>query len=147
VGSASERRSRIMDQLKKKDLIVVHAFGVYGGALIDLMKQAKIVINIHWCDQVNALETMRISYALANRCFVISEVGDHNPYGQGVVYAEYDGLVETCLEYLGPSTDKRASIAAEGYLEYRRSDFVTDLRDAIQRMPIDELLRSERVSN
>jgi hypothetical protein len=146
VGSASERRSRIMNQLKKKDLMTVHAFGVYGDALIELMKQAKIVINIHWSDQVNALETMRISYALANRCFVISEVGDHNPYGQGVVYAKYDGLVAACLEYLGPSAGERAAIAAEGYLEYRRSDFVTDLRSAIQRMPIDELLRSERLS-
>jgi len=146
VGSHSARRNQIVDELKKKHLMTVHAFGVYGDALIDLMKQAKIVLNIHWSDQVNALETMRISYAIANRCFVISEVGDHNPYGQGVVYAEYDGLVATCLEYLGPSAGKRASIAAEGYLEYRRSDFVTDLRNAIQRMPIDDLLGSKRSS-
>jgi hypothetical protein len=82
---------------------------------------------------------MRISFALANRCFVVSEIGDHNPYGNGVVFADYDALVATCLEYLGLSADKRASIATEGYLEYRCSDLVADLRDAIQRMPIDEL--------
>jgi hypothetical protein len=144
VGSRSERRRRIMDQLREKQLIVVEAFGVYGDELINCMKNAKIFLNIHFADGVSALETMRISYALANRCFVISEVGDHNPYGKGVVYADYDTLVATCLEYLGPSMDKRALIAAEGYLEYRRSDFVADLNGAIQRMPITDLASSER---
>src|SRR5262249_47243480 len=105
---------------------------------------SKIVINIHWADAFKALETMRISYALANRCFVISEVGDHNPYGAGVVYAAYDALVATCLEYLDLSAEKRASIATEGYLEYRRSDFVANPRDTIKRMPIGDLIRSER---
>jgi glycosyltransferase involved in cell wall biosynthesis len=144
VGSYSERRNRIVDQLRQRGLSVVHAFNVYGEELINYMKQTKIVLNIHWADQVNALETMRISFALANRCFVISEVGDHNPYGSGVVFVDYDVLVATCLEYLGPSADKRTSIATEGYLEYRRSDLVADLRDAIQRMPIDELRGSAR---
>jgi hypothetical protein len=121
----------------------VHAFNVYGDELINYMKRAKIVINIHWANGINALETMRISYALANRCFIVSEVGDHNPYGRGVVYADYDALVATCLEYLGSSADKRASIATEGYLEYRRSDFVADLRNAIQRIPVDDLTLRE----
>jgi glycosyltransferase involved in cell wall biosynthesis len=144
VGSHSERRDRIMGELRSKGLVAVHAFNVYGDELINYMKRAKILINIHWTDGVNALETMRISYALANRCFVISEVGDHNPYRNGVVYADYEALVGTCLEYLGPSADKRAAIATEGYLEYRRSDFVADLRNAIQQMPIDDLPPSER---
>jgi hypothetical protein len=143
IGSRSERRNRIMDQLRSTGVAAVEAFGVYGDELINHMKQTKIVINIHWADRFNALETMRISYALANRCFVISEAGDHNPYGDGVVYADYDELVATCLEYLGPSSHKRTSIAAEGYLEYRRSDFVFDLCRAIERMPIDNLLDGE----
>jgi hypothetical protein len=108
------------------------------------MKSAKIILNVHWGYGINALETLRISYALANRCFVISEIGDHNPYGEGVVYADYDALVATCVEYLGPSADKRATIATDGYLEYRRSDLVADLRDAIQRMHVDALRLSQR---
>lgn len=139
VGSHSERRSRIMNELRQKNFVAVEVFGVYGDELVNLMKQTKILINIHWADGSDALETLRISYALANRCFVISEVADHNPYGNGVVYADYDALVATCSEYLGPSADKRAAIAVEGYLEYRRSDFVSDLRDAIERMPLDNL--------
>jgi hypothetical protein len=144
VGSRSERRQRIMDQLRAKGIVAVEAFGIYGDELINCMKNAKIVLNVHFADGINALETMRISYALANRCFAISEVGDHNPYGEGIVYSDYDSLVETCLDYLGPSADKRASIAAEGYLEYRRSDFVADLNRAIERMPITDLVSSER---
>jgi len=144
VGSGSERRSRIMDQLRRNGFVAVEAFGAYGHELINLMKQTKILINIHWTDGFNILETVRISYALANRCFVISEISDHNPYGNGVVYADYDALVATCLEYLGPSADKRASIAAEGYVEYRRSDFVSDLRNAIDRMPLDNLRHAGR---
>jgi len=144
IGSRSERRSQIMEQLRARGVVAVEAFGVYGDELISCMKKTRIVINIHWADSFNALETMRISYALANRCFVISETGDHNPYGDGVVYADYDELVATCLEYLGPSADKCTSIAAEGYLEYRRSDFVSDLCRAIEQMPVDDLLGGER---
>jgi hypothetical protein len=139
VGSQSERRKQIMDQLRAKDFVAVDAFGVYGEELINLMKNAKIFLNIHRVDESRILETLRISHALANRCFVVSEVADHNPYGNGVVYADYDSLVATCTEYLGPSASKRAVIAAEGYLEYRRSDFVSDLRNAIERMPLDKL--------
>ena len=144
VGSHSDRRSHIMDELRVRGLVVAHAFNVYGDDLINYMKNAKIVLNIHWADGVNALETMRISYALTNRCFVISEIGDHNPYGEGVVYADYDALVATCLEYLGPSADKRAKIATNGYLEYRRSNLVVDLRDAIDRIDVDALRLAQK---
>jgi glycosyltransferase involved in cell wall biosynthesis len=144
VGSHSDRRSRIMDELQMRGAAVAHVFNVYGDDLIGYMKSAKIILNVHWGYGINALETLRISYALANRCFVISEIGDHNPYGEGVVYADYDALVATCVEYLGPSADKRATIATDGYLEYRRSDLVADLRDAIQRMHVDALRLSQR---
>lgn len=140
VGNYSPRRSKIVDDLRKEGVLVVHAFDAYGDHLIDYMKRGKIILNIHVRDGWHVLETVRLSYALANRCFVISETGDHNPYGSGVVYAEYGNLVSTCLEYLGPSAGKRAAVATEGYLHYRRSDLVADLGDAIEKMPIEELI-------
>jgi hypothetical protein len=140
-GSFSDRRNKILNELRSRGLKVVHAFGVYGRELVHHMKRAKIIINIHCVDGISTLETVRISLALANRCFVISEIGDHNPYGAGVVYADYDNLVSTCIEYLNYSAHECPAIATAGYVEYRRSDFVADLRSALSRMPMRDLLR------
>ena len=139
-GSHSERRHKILDELRDHGKNVTYLFGVYGNDLIEYIKRSKIVINIHCWDNLNVLETPRISYLLANKCFVISEVGDHNPYGTGVVYSAYQDLVGTCLEYLGPSAEKRAFIAAQGHAEYQRSSLVVSLRSVISQMPIDQLL-------
>jgi predicted O-linked N-acetylglucosamine transferase (SPINDLY family) len=141
-GSHSERRHKILDELRDSGKKVAYLFGIYGHELIEYIKRSKIVVNIHFWDNLDALETPRISYLLANRCFVISEIGDHNPYGSGVVYSAYEDLVATCLEYLGPRAAMRASIAAAGHEEYRRSDLVVSLRSVISQMPIHQLINS-----
>jgi GR25 family glycosyltransferase involved in LPS biosynthesis len=127
--------------------VVVHAFQVYGDELVALLQRSKIVINIHAMDGIDSLETVRISFALANRSFVISEASDHNPYGDGVIYAKYDALVETCLEYLGATPAQRASFAVKGYEEFRRFNFADDLRDAISKLSISEFVKRSTIAN
>jgi glycosyltransferase involved in cell wall biosynthesis len=140
VGSHSPRRAKIINDLRNRGVNAVHAFGVYGEELIHCLRRSKIVINIHALDSMDILETVRISFLLANRCFVISETSDHNPYGAGVVYADYEALVSSCLDYLGPAANQRAMVADEGYVAYRRSSFASDLRDGLLRMPLRNLL-------
>jgi glycosyltransferase involved in cell wall biosynthesis len=146
-GSHSPRRNKIIDDLRRHGIQAVHAFNVYGEALNQYLRRSKIAINIHVSDGIPTLESFRISFLLANRCFVISETSDHNPYGAGVVYADYESLVAVCLEYLGPKAEQRAMIAEEGYVEYRRSDFVTGLRDALLRVPLEEMLTHRTKTN
>ena len=61
---------------------------------------------------------MRVSYLLANRCFVVSETGSdpevERLFSGGLVFAAYDRLVDTCLGYLGLA-QARAAVAARGF--------------------------------
>ena len=131
VGAYTDRRTLVLDELRKNNVQVVHGFNVYGEQLIDLLQRSRIHINIHAMNGLITLETIRLSYLLANKCFVVSESSDHNPYGDGVVFADYDRLVGTCIEYLGPKADLRSLVAQKGYDNYRRTSFTEDLRAVI----------------
>jgi hypothetical protein len=138
-GSSLDRRIFVLEGLRTGGLNVLHLFGSYGQELIDHIRLAKIIVNIHYSENSNTLETMRLSVLLANRCFVISEMSDHNPYGDGVVFVDYSKLVETCHAYLH-SPEKREAVAAEGYLAVGRSDMVSDLDRVLQQLPLIEFV-------
>ena len=64
------------------------------------------------------MEIIRLSYLMANRKFIISECGndqalDH-PFEEGIVFTDYDSLVDKCLYYLDNAM-KRNRVAATGY--------------------------------
>lgn len=147
VGGYSDRRSRIINQLQAAGAHAVHAFNVYGDDLLGLMQRAKIILNVHSADRLNVLETHRISFALANGCFVISEIADHDPYGGTVVFAEYDALVSTCLEYLGPKDAERSVAATAAHEKFRDRHFLDDMKSAISNLPIDDLMSTQGCDN
>lgn len=134
VGAYTDRRTHVLEELRNNNVQVVHGFDVYGEQLIDLLRRARIHLNIHAMNGLITLETIRLSYLLANKCFVVSESSDHNPYGDGVVFADYDRLAATCIEYLGPKAELRALVAQNGYDNYRRTSFTEDLRALIGAM-------------
>jgi hypothetical protein len=59
--------------------------------------------------EAKVFEIVRVSYLLANRCFVVSERGcdlpGERPFEEGVAFVEYRELVNECLRYLA---DERA---------------------------------------
>jgi hypothetical protein len=128
LGTQHPRRDRILDALRGAGCSVDQMYGVYGAERNARLADARIALNIHAWDRLNILETIRLGLLLANRGFVISETSDHNPYGEGVVYADYDALVETCLDYLKRPVDNRAAIAAKGAAIFREQDMVALMR-------------------
>ena len=140
-GSQSARRDAIMEKLAETRR-VEYVGGIYGVQLDHLIARAKIVMNIHYWDELKVLETVRISYLLANHSFVVSEDGDHNPYGEGVVYAPYEQLVETTLRNLQLGARARDQIAQKGYLAIRDIDMVSHLRDILEKLPLNKLQAS-----
>lgn len=138
-GSPSDRRSRVIEQLRAAGVNVVALFGVYGERLNDHLRRAKIVLNVHGTENLSVLETVRLSLLLANRCFVVSEVGDYNPYGDGLVFAAYDQLAETCLGWLQRGAEARRAVAERGYAAIRRIDMAANLAREIEALPIDAL--------
>jgi len=127
-GSPHPRRQIILDSLKRQGVSVTHLHGVYGEQRDQALARAKIVLNMHAWDGLDALETIRLSFLLANRRFVVSETGDHDPYGGGVVFARHAELAETCLYYLGQSPEHRAAIAGRGYQAVRSQSMTEALR-------------------
>lgn len=138
-GSHSARRNQILDDLRAKGVKAKHLFGIYGNVLNDYIRRSKIILNVHASADFKVLETVRISFLLANRCFVISETSDHNPYGDGLVFCDYEYLVGACLNYL-QEPDKRNAVADEGYIAVRRSDMVFDLRRILEQLPLQDFV-------
>jgi hypothetical protein len=54
--------------------------------------------------EAKVFEVVRVSYLLANRCFVVSERGldlaGERPFEDGIAFVEYHELINTCLRYL-----------------------------------------------
>jgi len=114
-GSITPRRRHILDELRQRGFETVNLFGKYGKDRDSVVARAKIQLYIHQF-QTTHLAHVRLSYLLNNRCFAISETSDENPYGDGVVFCNYEQLVEQCAYYLKPKMEvERRRIAQLGY--------------------------------
>lgn len=118
-GAPHPRRKGLLDALAAKGVQVAFIYGMYGAERNAILARSKIILNVHAWDDLNALETVRLSLLLANQCFVVSEVGDHNPYGDGIVLEDYNALVEACLDYAKRPREVRDAIAARGHTALR----------------------------
>ncbi|MBW4646454.1 MAG: hypothetical protein KME23_26260 [Goleter apudmare HA4340-LM2] len=102
-GSLTQERLSIIKSLQAHGLKTVALHGVYGQERDEFISRAKIVINIHaYASKV--FEIARVFYLLANQKFVISEHGSdlsaEVPLSSGLVLADYDKLVSTCLNFI-----------------------------------------------
>jgi hypothetical protein len=117
VGSLVERRVAVLQALHDAGANVIPVFGLYGPPRDALIARSKVVLNMHLYD-AKVFEIVRVSYLLANRCFVVSERGSdpagEAPFADGVAFADYPALVATCLGFLGDSA-ARARIAQRGF--------------------------------
>ena len=132
-GALTPRREHIIRALRDRGVSAEALFGMYGDARNSIIARAKILLNLH-AVEIDTLEEIRLSYLLANRCFVISELSDHNPYGDGVVFRPYDQLVETCVHYLQAGDEVRQEIANCGYQAIRKLDYTEFVRKAVQKL-------------
>lgn len=130
-GTPHPRRQRILDALRPSGASVVHLHGVYGAQRNQAIARAKIVLNMHAWDGLAALETVRLSFMLANRRFVVSERGDHDPYDGGVIYSRYEDLADTCLHHLRQSPERRRKFAERGYQALRAQSMTEALRPLV----------------
>lgn len=105
-GSLRPRRLKIIEALRAQGLRVETPQGIYGDARNALIARSKIQLNIHQEDDLPILEELRLTFLLANRCFVISEHSDHDPYAGGVVFCPYAEIVATCLKYLNDPAER-----------------------------------------
>ncbi|MEO7729549.1 MAG: hypothetical protein ABIY55_01145 [Kofleriaceae bacterium] len=72
-GVLTDRRRRILDELRDHGIAVVAAFGRYGAARDREMFAARAVLNLHKSDDASVFEPIRCFYPLINQVPVISE--------------------------------------------------------------------------
>jgi hypothetical protein len=95
----------------------------YGAERLQLLRRAKVLLNVHYFEKTGVFEIVRVSYYLANSFFVISERGKdpalEQPWERGVVFASSRAVIpELTLEYVRNATARRG-VAARGLAAVR----------------------------
>ena len=103
-GSINQRRKKIYQDFMSMGVKAEFYWNnLWTDELKEKISKAKIVLNIHFYPNP-ILETSRLSYLIGNGAFVISEHSKDpildRDYGQYVVWADYDYLVETSIKYI-----------------------------------------------
>jgi hypothetical protein len=108
-GAPSERRKRICDEIKRFARLV-SVTGVYGEELWKLIARAKVVLNLH-SYPTNIFEAVRVSYLLANKKAVLSEVNADTDlpvhYAGAICSAPYELIPEICIRLLQNEPHRR----------------------------------------
>jgi hypothetical protein len=132
-GVLSERRYAILRDLRDRGLRVKWLSGVLGTSRDAWIARSRIVLNLHYWD-AKIFEIARVSYLLANRRTVVSERGTdptlERELESGVAFADYDELVDRCVELLGDE-QKRREIAERGYEAFSARDQIAIVKRAL----------------
>jgi len=142
IGSLSRRRVTFLEGLIKRGYAVgaiTDANKAFGAQRDQVIADSKVVLNIHCFEDLNNLETVRISYLLANRAVVVSESSDHDPYQGAIEYAKYEALEDRCISVLNDalSLDIRSR---NGYLAIKNIDMPNLIRQALLTIEIPSLI-------
>jgi len=116
-GVLSERRYAVLRDLHDRGLRVKWLSGALGASRDAWIARSKIVLNIHYWE-AKIFEIARVSYLLANSRVVVSERGAdptlERDLESGVAFADYDELVDHCVELVADKRARRA-LAKRGH--------------------------------
>jgi tetratricopeptide (TPR) repeat protein len=140
-GASYERRYAILKDLHDRGFRVKWLSGVYGASRDAWIARSKIILNLHYWDS-KIFEIVRVSYLLANRGAVVSERGAdpslERDFASGVAFADYDELVDRCVELLGDEPARR-ELAERGYQAFTARDQDAILDRALSKL--DDVIR------
>ena len=133
-GMLSARRYAVLKDLHDRGLRVKWLTGALGASRDAWIARSKIVLNMHYWD-AKIFEIARVSYLLANKRTVVSERGDdpalERELEAGVAFADYDELVDRCVELLGDENARR-ELAERGYQLFSARDQVAIVERALE---------------
>jgi hypothetical protein len=132
-GALNGRRYAVLRELHDRGLRVKWLSGAYGASRDAWIARSKIVLNLHyWEAKIFAIT--RVSYLLANRRAVVSEHSAdptlERDLASGIAFADYDGLVDRCVELVGDERARR-ELAERGYQAFSARDQTTILQRAL----------------
>ncbi|MEI9987332.1 MAG: hypothetical protein WDN69_31765 [Aliidongia sp.] len=132
-GAVNERRKTLLDALMRSGLRLEAVFGAYGAQRDALIARAKLVLNIH-AHPTKILEVVRISYLLANRKAVVTELDEATEFDadlrEAVAGVPYDRIIDECRRLVADSASRQA-LEDRGYRIFQERDMVPLLREVI----------------
>lgn len=130
-GSVNERRLKIVDALRARGLKTMLVYDAFGETRDNLIARSRIILNVHYYPTA-VMETIRLSYLLNNKCFVVTESSRDweycEPYFFTMVTSDYNWIVEDCLEYIN-APKRRENVAVCGHAifkEFKQEDVTRD---------------------
>jgi len=109
-GAVNDRRRAVLKAIADGGMTLKAVFGAYGEARDSLIARAKVVLNLHK-HEAQVFEIVRVSYLLANRKAVVSEVAADTEIEADLVDAvagvPYDGLVAACRRLVADKAARR----------------------------------------
>jgi hypothetical protein len=116
-GAPTERRMAIIEGLRARKVNAQFVFGVYGAERDALIARSKIVLNLHHTE-AQVFEIVRVSYLLANKKAVVSELSresDIEPdLRDAIVGVHYDKIIDACRSLIANKAKRRA-LETQGY--------------------------------
>ena len=107
-GWMTPRRADLLRQLMDAGLKVFHSDNCYGGARDNIIARSKVCLNVHH-DGRDMFEAVRVSYLLANRCTVVSEISsddeEYQDLSEGFFRCQYKDMAEVCTGIIKQGTD------------------------------------------
>lgn len=132
-GANSPRRDRVIKELQAmKDIKFHYAIG-FGKERDPAIARSKVILCMHYYEQPQLFEQVRVSYLLSNRKAVVCEFSDDFPPGLqgGVKEVPYFELAQACRD-LVKDVDQRLGYQHRGYELFSKLREVDILRGALR---------------
>jgi hypothetical protein len=131
IGSLSDRRTKILQEMSQLNINVKHLFGFYGHERDKIILRSKLLLNMHYHD-IGSLEHVRIFYYLINSKPVLSEKSDDEQeneiYKNAICLQEYKNLSWKALELLNNDNDLKR-YASLGHEFIKKQNFIEKLKE------------------
>jgi len=112
-GTLSPRRNAIIDRLREAGLVVETVAGAYAWELTPAILRARLVLHVHFYE-TRLFPVARMLQPVVNGVPVVCEASVCSPLGDwthsGLVFAEYDDLVDACLALLQSPQQQLANV-------------------------------------
>ena len=111
-GAIDDRRRNIIERMIARKINVQYLFGVYGAERDAYIRRSKIVLYLHHYTAAKVFEIVRVSYLLANKKAVVSELSNDTDIEPDIKQAihgvTYDDIPDACSELLADKKKRRA---------------------------------------
>jgi hypothetical protein len=126
IGGIFPRRREIIEKLKANTGVQFEqVFGVYGEDATKIMKRAKVIINIHRDGESQAQEQLRIAWAIACGCTVVSETSLKPSIPNSIVIESplvrlYDKAIKAVNEWSFDDSERRKALYVKLSEKYKK---------------------------